>query len=600
MQLMEQARREGRPELWQRSEALFLQAIERSPQAAELHEGLGRLYIDQALHVTAGGIAQKPSDKALKHFEEAVRLRPDHKTHHLSLARYHQLRDEYALALATLDKALQRWPGDRFVQGQRSLNLVKLGRLDEAQELALQLEREARATGDAHNLVDALRTRQDVATARGDKEEIAKIALELEKIQPEVLNSGDPASISCVFMALGAMYGKLGSPEKSQLNFIQAAETEPHNPQLQHDVARASLELGDLRVARVFIDRALTLTQDPVFDKTRARIDAALASQEPSACSAPYTDEPARSADEQTLMAMRCFDSHRFETARARLAHLADGALQGRHHVLEGYIRLLEKDYEGAQASFDHPLARQQEATAAEIGLAHLLLVRKEPGQAQQRLEDAARSLDQPQGSLDDISDPGQYFAWLSYQMAQLGLGWAHSNQNRHEPALHCYERVLAPEPDDIFALLGKANSATALGRLDQAQALLERVLELAPSNQYALAELALVQLNKGDHALAEQYFQQAMEQDAEQYTCPHEGLGLVYLKRGKRDAARQSFEKAIEINPDIEYVKFNRLAEIYIEEGRYDEARQLLRKSIENYPYDDEAQKMLEALPGG
>ena len=122
-------------------------------------------------------------------------------------------------------------------------------------------------------------------------------------------------------------------------------------------------------------------------------------------------------------------------------------------------------------------------------------------------------------------------------------------------------------------------------------------LLKLYPNNEYALAELGLLEYNLGNLTEAQNKFNQALEQNSETYTCPYEGLGLVYYKQGNLDLAKENFEKSIEINPDIEYKKFNLLAKIYIEEGRRKDAKILLLKSIENYPYDPEAKLLLEQI---
>ena len=53
------------------------------------------------------------------------------------------------------------------------------------------------------------------------------------------------------------------------------------------------------------------------------------------------------------------------------------------------------------------------------------------------------------------------------------------------------------------------------------------------------------------------------------------------------------------EPNP-VEYKKYNELAKIYIKKGKYAEAEKLLTISIQNYPYDNEAQEILESIAGG
>ena len=40
-------------------------------------------------------------------------------------------------------------------------------------------------------------------------------------------------------------------------------------------------------------------------------------------------------------------------------------------------------------------------------------------------------------------------------------------------------------------------------------------------------------------------------------------------------------------------------MAKIFIREDKYVKARKLLRKSMQNYPYDDEAKKLLASIKG-
>ena len=268
--------------------------------------------------------------------------------------------------------------------------------------------------------------------------------------------------------------------------------------------------------------------------------------------------------------------------------------------ALHGYVLLVRQAYDDAHEVFDALARSESGAAQAAVGLGHLAIVRQEYRRAEELLRPAVTKGDAlwtGGGRAKAAAETGS-FAWLHYRMAALGLAWAAANQNRNEQALAYYDRILTHTPDDTFALLGKGNSLSALLRLDEADAVLRRVLARDARNPFALAELGLVHYNRGDHQKAEDAFARALEQDDEKYTCPYEGLGLVYLRQGRTDEARRHFEKAIRIDPDIEYKKYNGLARIYIAEGRHDEARRLLLKSIENYPYDDEARRLLKTLP--
>ena len=261
---------------------------------------------------------------------------------------------------------------------------------------------------------------------------------------------------------------------------------------------------------------------------------------------------------------------------------------------LKGFLLLLQQRYKKAEAMFNKARERSLGSKGAMVGLGHLAIIRKDYAAAQVALEFHT--------TRPPVESVGSHtYDYLVFQMAALGMAWTLSNQNKHLEAIKYFDRVLSINSSDIFSLLGKGSSLNALGRLDEGEAMFKKVLAQDPKNQYGLAELGLVKLNRGDTKGAESAFKAALASGAKgKYTCPHEGLGLVYLKRGKITRAKQSFEKAIAINPDIEYKKFNELAKIYIHQGKKARAEKLLEKSIQNYPYDPEAKRLLAELRGG
>ncbi len=258
--------------------------------------------------------------------------------------------------------------------------------------------------------------------------------------------------------------------------------------------------------------------------------------------------------------------------------------------VFLGLLMLFDQRYEEARAVFDAESAPVAEDPGPSVGLAHLAIVERDHGDAERRL-----------GQVVEHWTPERVQASAAYPrmvvgLAHLGLGWVAANRNQHREAVARFDAVLAAQPDDLLGLLGKANSLIGLGRLEEADALLERVLAIDPGNPYALAESAVIRYGLGDDRGAEERFEAALERGTA-YTCPYEGLGLVYLRQGRVDDARDHLERAVDLNPGIEYKKFNALARIYIEEGRLDDAEALLNRSIENFPEDDEARTLLQTL---
>jgi tetratricopeptide (TPR) repeat protein len=156
---------------------------------------------------------------------------------------------------------------------------------------------------------------------------------------------------------------------------------------------------------------------------------------------------------------------------------------------------------------------------------------------------------------------------------------------------------VLKDEPLQILALISMGNAYNWLNDYAKAEQYFQRALEIDPHNEYALAELGTVYLNKGEMEKSKALLGESLKINHTSYSCPYEGLGLLYLKQGNLQEAEANFQKAIQINPDIEYRKYNGLAKIYIKEGKLKEAKQLLLKSIENYPGDKEAGELLKEL---
>ena len=144
-----------------------------------------------------------------------------------------------------------------------------------------------------------------------------------------------------------------------------------------------------------------------------------------------------------------------------------------------------------------------------------------------------------------------------------------------------------------------KGNNQTSIPfkRIEEAEKIFKKVLTIDPENEYAFAELGIVEYNKNRDNHAEELFSKSLAINNKTYSCPYEGLGLVYLKQNKIKEAEESFKKAIDINPQIEYKKYNGLAKIYIQQHKYEEAKKLLHKSIENYPYDNEAKELLKGI---
>ena len=347
--------------------------------------------------------------------------------------------------------------------------------------------------------------------------------------------SKDTGTLGCSYHGLGQLYFGLGKFREGGKAAIISAEAEPTAVEAQFQAAAASFLSYDFAAARKYADRALSNLKGKPGNLTR---------------------------------------------------------ITGDISNINGYLLLLERHYKKAEDVFREVLKQNSNNRGALVGLGHIAIIRKNFTAATKALKPLATKIPNNQG-IGSIA-----YKYLVFNMASLGMAWSSANQNKHREAIKYFDRILKNNANDFFSLLGKGSSLNALGRLDEAEQAFNQVLKLDPDNQYGLAELGLVKLNRGDEKGAEAAFKKAQTSDAnKKYTCPYEGLGLVYLRQNKIAQAQKNFERAIAINPDIEYKKFNELAKIYIRQGRTAQAKKLLRKSVKNYPYDPEAKKILDRL---
>jgi len=588
---LEQARRDATPAARQELIAFLESAVAQEPDDATLHQMLGDTLIDTHVFSLGDGDASPPPQRAREVLQRAIDLDPQHEVSYLVLARYYELSGEHAAGLRSLQALLERDPGNldaRVAEARCHLNLQQYER---AATILRAVAVDARQRGDTHSWVDALDSLAEVHAAQGELDQLQAVIQRLEAAAAAGEISPATGSAACVYFALGEMYAATGTTDISAENFVLAADTEPTHPGRHHEAAQRLAVAGQLDKALLYAHRALRLGGEEAYGEhyeqllQRARqagtYDAAAVGQDPELA---------------FRRALAAFDAGDIDQAEL-YAEWALTTGDPRAAVLQGFVYLLRRRYEGAGHMFRDAEGSPAGGTGFQVGQGHLDIIQKDYASARRRMRSSAQATGRRPSAQPDEQAIDQGYDWLILRMAWLGMGWSHSNQGEHEMALEWYQRLRDAHPDDPLALLGTANSNSALGRLASASELLEHLLALDPDNQYALAELALVRYNQGQTAAAEELFQSALQQEAETYTCPYEGLGLVYLRQGREQEAEDAFRKAIEINPDIEYLKYNGLARIYIEAGRFDEAEELLQKSAANFPQAPEARELLRQL---
>ncbi len=154
------------------------------------------------------------------------------------------------------------------------------------------------------------------------------------------------------------------------------------------------------------------------------------------------------------------------------------------------------------------------------------------------RTDQAVEVLERADGELPDSPE-------ILYQ-----LGMLYERQGKGSDFERLMRRVIELRPND-------ANAFNALGytyadqnrKLDEAQDLLERAMELEPLNPYILDSVGWYLYRVGDYQAALEYLQRSYEKLPESDVAAH--LGEVLWVKGRKDDAMHVFRAALNKDPD-------------------------------------------------
>jgi predicted TPR repeat methyltransferase len=138
---------------------------------------------------------------------------------------------------------------------------------------------------------------------------------------------------------------------------------------------------------------------------------------------------------------------------------------------------------------------------------------------------------------------------------------------------------------DDALAI---AVSMHSEGKLDDAETIYRRILEVVPDHPDALNFLGMIAMTRGRRAEAVELIRQSLEADptvGERYV----NLGNVLLATGRVDEALEAFERAAAMAPDSSKAHCN-LGVVYGIQRRFDEAKRVYERAIELDPMNAEA----------
>ncbi|MCU0690929.1 MAG: tetratricopeptide repeat protein [Polyangiaceae bacterium] len=127
--------------------------------------------------------------------------------------------------------------------------------------------------------------------------------------------------------------------------------------------------------------------------------------------------------------------------------------------------------------------------------------------------------------------------------------------------------------------------AALAAGDLTTAEARFALALEFHPRFVDALVNLALVELEQGNFALAKRTLDEAVAINRH-IAQPHHGLGLLAERESRWPDAATHYRAALEVDPSFSPARAN-LARLYFEAGMLDDAREQYLRLIQVAPVD-------------
>ena len=161
--------------------------------------------------------------------------------------------------------------------------------------------------------------------------------------------------------------------------------------------------------------------------------------------------------------------------------------------------------------------------------------------------------------------------------------GRRHHHAGRLDEAQAIYERVLAGEPENAEVLHMLGVVALQQGRLESALALIEKALTLNPGFAAAHNSAGSVHQRLGRTGEAVQSFQAAVEADPE-YGNAHFNLGTMLLARHQHNEAARALGRAVELQPDFADAHL-KLGVAYKSLGRHGQAIKALERAAELNP---------------
>jgi len=180
--------------------------------------------------------------------------------------------------------------------------------------------------------------------------------------------------------------------------------------------------------------------------------------------------------------------------------------------------------------------------------------------------------------------------------MAYYNLGLAYFRQGRLDDAIAQYQKVLQINPVETDALNNLGSAFLQLGRLDEAVAYYQKALTIKPDSAETHYNLGNAWFRQGrtDQAMTQYQVALAIDPDSAE---AHYNLGNAFLQQGRMEEATAQYQKALDLKPDYAEAQ-NNLGNVLVQQGRVEAAVAHFQTALARKPgYADARNNLGSAL---
>jgi tetratricopeptide (TPR) repeat protein len=492
-------------------------------------------------------------EAALTYYRQAVAEDPDSTVLREDLAQVLLERNQSEEALSVIDEGLTRRPGDGNLLFLRAKARLSLGRTAEAAEDAREA---ARKSGD---------------TAAGEL--AVRLFLALERYEEALAAAdewaaADPADADAQFF-LGEALAELNRGEEAARAYLKSVEIKPGHLQALLALGGLARSGNDNGKAREYFKRAMEANPHQVAARLAlVELDLQEGKRE-EGLAALREAERWGGGDPRTRMRIGLFytQMEAYPDAERVFSFLTQHAASDEAWFLLGGARLEMGSWQTAIEAFDHVSPQSEIYTDAveRKGAALDKLGRTEEaegllrGHFEEKPEDVDRLLAYA-SYLSEHQRKAEALALLEKRLAESDpsdpklyymAGSLHDELGAWEKGIDFMRRALAVDPEHAHAMNYIAYTyALKETRLEEAETLARRALELLPESGAIMDTLGWVLFKKGRLAEARVEMERAAGVTPADAVV-REHLGDVYFALGERDLARAAYGEALRLDPD-------------------------------------------------